>query len=68
METIPDRSIGTTLYHFCGTWVCGSARFGNRACGRGTFRVVPPGFYFQGQSAPTQMRNAAAARLGATDT
>ena len=27
-------------------------------------RVVPPGFYFQGQSAPTQMRNAAAARLG----
>jgi hypothetical protein len=28
-------------------------------------RVVPPGFYFQGQSAPTQMRNAAAARFGA---
>lgn len=27
-------------------------------------RVVPPGFYFQGQSAPTQMRNAAAARFG----
>lgn len=27
-------------------------------------RVVPPGFYFEGQSAPTQMRNAAAARLG----
>ena len=28
-------------------------------------RVVPPGFYFQGQSAPTQMRNSAAARFGA---
>ena len=27
-------------------------------------RVVPPGFYFQGQSAPTQMRNSAAARFG----
>lgn len=29
-------------------------------------RIVPTGFYFQGQSAPTQMRNAVAARL-ATD-
>lgn len=28
-------------------------------------RVVPPGFYFEGQSAPTQTRNAAAARFGA---
>src|SRR5436189_3667997 len=28
-------------------------------------RVVPPGFYFQGQTAPTQMRNVAAARFGA---
>ncbi len=27
-------------------------------------RVVPPGFYFQGLSAPTQMRNGAAARFG----
>ena len=27
-------------------------------------QVVPPGFYFQGLSAPTQMRNAAAARFG----
>jgi hypothetical protein len=27
-------------------------------------QVVPPGFYFQGRSAPVQMRNAAAARLG----
>ena len=28
-------------------------------------RVVPPGFYYLGQSAPTQMRNSAAARFGA---
>ena len=27
-------------------------------------RVVPPGFYFQAQSAPTQMRNSAAVRFG----
>jgi hypothetical protein len=27
-------------------------------------RVVPTSFYFQGQSAPTQMRNAAAVRFG----
>ena len=29
-------------------------------------RVVPPGFYFQGLTAPTQMRNAAAARFGSS--
>lgn len=28
-------------------------------------RVVPTGFYFEGQSAPTQTRNTAAARFGA---
>lgn len=28
-------------------------------------RIVPTSFYFQGQSGPTQMRNAAAARLAA---
>lgn len=28
-------------------------------------RVVPTSFYFEGQSAPTQMRNSAAARFGA---
>src|SRR4026208_2556244 len=27
-------------------------------------RVVPPGFYFQGQTATTQMRDSAAARFG----
>jgi hypothetical protein len=29
-------------------------------------KVVPTGFYFQAQSAPTQMRNSAAARFGST--
>ena len=28
-------------------------------------RIIPPGFYFQGLSAPTQMRNSTAARFGA---
>lgn len=32
--------------------------------GRELTRVVPAAFYFQGQSAPTQMRNSAAARFG----
>lgn len=34
--------------------------------GQDLTRVVPPGFYFQGLSAPTQMRNAAAARFGSS--
>ncbi len=32
--------------------------------GRDLSRVVPPGFYFQGLAAPTQVRNSAAARFG----
>ena len=32
--------------------------------GSDLLRVVPPGFYFQGLTAPTQMRNSAAARFG----
>lgn len=32
--------------------------------GADLLRVVPPGFYFQGLSAATQMRNSAAARFG----
>jgi len=32
--------------------------------GQDLTRVVPPGFYFQGLSAPTQMRNSAAAKFG----
>ncbi len=32
--------------------------------GADLMRVVPPGFYFQGLTAPTQMRNCAAARFG----
>ena len=32
--------------------------------GADLMRVVPPGFYFQGLTAPTQLRNSAAARFG----
>lgn len=32
--------------------------------GSDLLRVVPPGFYFQGLTAPTQMRNSTAARFG----
>ncbi|HEY8224848.1 MAG TPA: hypothetical protein VIG25_06185 [Pyrinomonadaceae bacterium] len=34
--------------------------------GQDLTRIVPPGFYFQGLSAPTQMRNSAAARFGSS--
>jgi hypothetical protein len=47
--------------------VAGSAVAQERATiltGAELTRVVPPGFYFQGLSAPTQMRNTAAARFG----
>jgi hypothetical protein len=37
---------------------------GTVLAGAELMRVVPPGFYFQGLNAPTQMRNAAAARFG----
>jgi hypothetical protein len=47
--------------------VSGSAVAQERAAilaGAELTRVVPTGFYFQGLSAPTQMRNSAAARFG----
>ena len=47
--------------------VAGSAVAQERAAiltGAELTRVVPTGFYFQGLSAPTQMRNSAAARFG----
>jgi hypothetical protein len=47
--------------------VAGSALAQERAAilaGAELTRVVPTGFYFQGLSAPTQMRNSAAARFG----
>jgi hypothetical protein len=47
--------------------VAGSAVAQERAtilAGAELTRIVPTGFYFQGLSAPTQMRNSAAARFG----
>ena len=49
--------------------IAGSATAQDRATiltGAELTRVVPTGFYFQGLSAPTQMRNSAAARFGTT--
>ena len=49
--------------------ITGSATAQDRATiltGAELTRVVPTGFYFQGLSAPTQMRNSAAARFGTT--
>ncbi len=42
----------------------GAQEAGTVLTGAELTRVVPPGFYFQAQSAPTQMRNTAAARFG----
>jgi hypothetical protein len=49
-------------------WSFGAAAAQNKSAavvltGTELTRVVPPGFYFEGQSAPTQVRNSAAARL-----
>jgi hypothetical protein len=47
--------------------IAGSAAAQDRATiltGAELTRVIPTGFYFQGLSAPTQMRNTAAARFG----
>jgi hypothetical protein len=49
--------------------IAGSAAAQERATiltGPELTKVVPTGFYFQGLSAPTQMRNAAATRFGTT--
>jgi hypothetical protein len=49
----------------CSLPLSGSAqRRAYRMTAQQVARIVPPGFYFQGQTAPTQMRNAAAMRLG----
>jgi hypothetical protein len=59
------------LTGFAALVICSSLPFLAAAQDRATIlagaeltRVVPPGFYFQGLTAPTQMRNSAAARFG----
>jgi len=49
---------------FSGPGSVGAQNGGTVLTGAELTRVVPPGFYFQGLSAPTQMRNSAAARFG----
>lgn len=53
------------LTAFCAMAAIGSAQDTATVLeGADLTRVVPTGFYFQGLSAPTQMRNSAAARFG----
>ena len=55
------------LFFTCGAAGLAAAQdSGTVLAGAELSRVVPPGFYFQGQSAPTQMRNTAAARFGSS--
>jgi len=59
-------TIFLTLFFLCSIPVVGSVQDAAVVLsGAELTKVVPPGFYFQGQSAPTQMRNAVAARFGA---
>jgi hypothetical protein len=53
------------LFLMCSVTVpAGAQDAGTVLMGAELTRVVPPGFYFQAQSAPTQMRNSAAVRFG----
>jgi hypothetical protein len=47
-------------------WVAAAQDAGTILAGAELSQVIPPGFYFQGRSAPTQMRNAVAARFGSS--
>lgn len=59
--------VAATLLALAGSIVLGSVVQDRPAVVTGSdlTRLVPNSFYFKGQSAPTQMRNAAAAKLGA---
>ena len=62
-----SRSLFVTLFVFCALPMAVPAQ--NPATvlsGAELSKVVPPGFYFEGQSAPTQMRNSAATRFGSS--
>lgn len=57
--------IGLVLLALCSAWFTASAQEAvTLLTGAELTRVVPASFYFQGQSAPTQIRNSAAARFG----
>ena len=50
---------------FCSIAIAASQDTAIVLTGKDSARVVPTSFYFEGQSAPTQMRNSAVARFGA---
>ena len=60
----PSASIATSLL-ICSLASALSQDAAIILAGKDLAHVVPTSFYFEGQSAPTQMRNAAAARFGA---
>ena len=58
-------ALGLAIFVFAVTYAgVASAQQVTVITGAELTRIVPTAFYFQGLSAPTQMRNAAAARLG----
>lgn len=60
-------AIGLVLLAFCSAWLNASAQeVVSVLTGAELTRVVPTSFYFQGQSAPTQIRNSGAARFGSS--
>ena len=58
-----SASIATSLL-VCSLAIAASQDTVTVLTGKDSARVVPTSFYFEGQSAPTQMRNTAAARFG----
>ena len=57
--------ISIAIVLFAGTFVIATAQAtGVVLNAKDSARVVPTSFYFEGQSAPTQIRNSAAARFG----
>ena len=54
-----------TLLLVCSLAIAATQEMAIILTGKDSARVVPTSFYFEGQSAPTQMRNSAAARFGA---
>ena len=58
-----STSIATLLF-LCSLAIAASQETAVVLTGKDATRVIPTSFYFEGQSAPTQMRNAAAARFG----
>lgn len=64
MQTRIVRSIIVVVLALLSSSILAAQDKGSILTGQALTRVVPTSFYFEGQSAPTQMRNSAAASLG----